>query len=48
MPRTVLDPTDLRKNKLYVRIYLIWTNLFVQVSDVPITLMDKIVCIEVA
>ena len=26
-----LVPTELRKDKLYVRIYLIWTNLIMQI-----------------
>ena len=30
--RYELDPTDLRKNDLYIRVYLIWINLIVQVS----------------
>jgi len=29
--RWALRPTEMRKSKTYVRIYLIWMNLFIQV-----------------
>ena len=26
-----VEPTDMRKNSLYIRVYILWMNLFVQI-----------------
>eukprot|EP00095_Tigriopus_kingsejongensis_P007902 snap_masked-scaffold132_size323655-processed-gene-1.0 protein:Tk07902 transcript:snap_masked-scaffold132_size323655-processed-gene-1.0-mRNA-1 annotation:"solute carrier family 12 member 9" len=36
--KTLLVPTSLRRNKLYIRIYLIWINLFAQII-IPFVLL---------